>query len=63
MNRLIRFFSDTILQNELSHIIYVKRYFRNGKVDDIDFAMQRKKMIALDGVKSIQVSLNKRSYS
>lgn len=63
MNRIIRFLSDTIIQNELTHTLYVKRYFKNGNVDVEDLVLERKQMLALDGVKEIQISFNQKSYS
>lgn len=63
LNRIIRFLSDTILQNELTHTLYVKRYFRNGTVDSSDFIIDKKQMLALDDVKDIQISFNRTSYS
>lgn len=53
LNRIIRFLSDTVLQNELTHTLFVKRYFRNSQKDEVDCLISKKQMLALDGVKEI----------
>jgi hypothetical protein len=63
LNRIIRFLSDTVIQNELTHTLYVKRYFKNGIVDADDLVIEKKQMLALDNVKEIQISFNQKSYS
>lgn len=63
LNRIIRFLSDTVLQNFLTHTLFIKRYFRNGMKDDVDCVIANKQLLALDGVKEIEVSFNGTSYS